>query len=137
MANEFGFTYTRAKKILTDNIKAVTYVGLSSTVPTKDGSNFTELNTNYGYRRATFGTVNAEKNGQIANDEIIFFFVALGDCGSATHVGLFDSKTDTEKPFLTAQLEAPMTIGENYVPLIREHKFIIGLDIAALDTVYE
>lgn len=43
---------------------------------------------------------------------------------------------DSVVPFFTAKLENPMSIGENYVPLIREYKLIIGLDIDTLDTTY-
>lgn len=130
-----GFTYSKAQSILTSHITSGTYVGLSSTTPTKTGSNFTELSTTYGYKRAAFGPVSTQKEAQVANKEIIFFFVALGDCGSATHVGFFSTK-EAATPFLIAQLESPMTIGENYVPLIREYKCIIGLDVTSLDTNY-
>ena len=77
-----GFTTARASKILTDNIKSTTYIGLSSTVPNKDGSNFTEPASSTGYRRAPIGTLNTSKSAQIANDDIIFVFEALADCGS-------------------------------------------------------
>lgn len=132
-----GFTNAKAQSILTSNIKSTTYVGLSSSTPDKDGGNFSELSTANGYKRAAFGKVNTDKDAQIANKEIIFFFVALGDCGSATHLGLFDTETvGTGTPFLMAQLQPALTIAENYVPLIRENKLIIGLDVDVLDTNY-
>ena len=130
-----GFTYDKASNILQSAITSSTYVGLSSTTPTKTGSNFTELPTALGYKRAQLGSTNTTKKAQIANNEIIFFFVALGDMGSATHLGLFSSASGG-LPFLVAELESPLTITENYVPLIREHKLIIGLDIDQLDTNY-
>ena len=130
-----GFTYAKAQSILTSNIRESTYVGLSSTTPDKNGANFNELSKANGYKRAAFGKLNLSKASQVANDEIIFFFVALGDCGSASHLGLFDSEQATV-PFMVAKLQPTLTIGENYVPLIREHKLVIGLDVDVLDTNY-
>lgn len=130
-----GFTYAAAQSLLTSKITKDTWVGLSSTTPTKTGSNFTELNKSLGYKRAQLGAINTSKSGQVANNDIVFFFVALGDMGSATHLGLFDSSSTTT-PFLVAELQSPLTITENYVPLIREKKLIIGLDVDTLDTNY-
>lgn len=136
MADGLGFTYAEAKTILQTEFTENTYIGLSSTIPAKDGSNVTELSAALGYKRAKFGKRDADqKKGQIANAEIIFFFVALGNCGSATHLAMYKDD-DSVVPFFTAKLENPMSIGENYVPLIREYKLIIGLDIDTLDTTY-
>ena len=66
-----GFSPERATSILTSNIRATTYVGLSSTTPAADRSNFTEPATSTGYARAQIGTINTSKSGQVANDEII------------------------------------------------------------------
>ena len=128
-----GFTTARASKILTDNIKSTTYIGLSSTVPNKDGSNFTEPASSTGYRRAQIGTLNTSKSAQIANDDIIFVFEALADCGSFTHVGLFDKDTGGT-PFLVGALTSAITVGSGYVPLIRAKKLVIGLDKEALES---
>lgn len=133
MATDEGFSNAKASAILKQNITSSTYVGLSTTTPNKNGSGWTEPwgttdNVN-GYARGRFGTVNDEINGQITNSEIIFFFVALKDIGSVTHLGLFNAASGkTEFPFLLARLENPLTVNENYVPLIREKKLIIGLD---------
>lgn len=131
----YGFTPTAAQELLLSKINAGTQVGLSSTTPTSEGKNFTELSKALGYKRASFGTVNKTKPGQVANENIIFFFVALGDMGSATHLGLFAGSAATE-PFFVAELDAPLEIMENYVPLIREYKLIIGLDVDFIDTNY-
>lgn len=132
----YGFTPAAAQELLLKKITAGTSVGLSSTAPTEEGKNFTEFRADMGYKRATFGTINTKKDGQIANDDIIFFFVALGNMGSATHLGLFESIL-SKTPFFVAELDAPLEIQENYVPLIREHKFIIGLDVDVIDENYE
>lgn len=128
-----GFTYAEATAILKERITEDTYVGLSSTTPAKDGSNFTEPSKDNGYTRAKFGTVNTSISAQIANKDIIFIFEALADCGSMTHVGLFKSAT-TSTPFLVAQLTNALSVGEGYVPLIRANKLIIGLDKEALES---
>lgn len=138
MSDTLGFTHAKAQSILTANIRESTYVGLSSTVPDKDGNNFSELPTAKGYKRAAFGKINTDKDSQIANEEIIFFFVALSDCGSVTHIGFFATNdiANDKTPFFTAKLQTPLTVDENYVPLIREHRLILGLDIDTLDTSY-
>ena len=105
-----GFTTAKATSILSKNIKSTIYIGLSSTVPNKDGSNFTEPASSTGYRRAPFGTVNTSISAQVANNDIIFVFEALEDCGSFTHVGLFDSATGGT-PFLVGALTSAITSG--------------------------
>lgn len=126
-----GFTYSAATDILKSKITSGTYVCLSTTTPTKTGSNFTEPAASSGYSRKTFGTVDSGKTAQIANSDIIFLFEALEDVGSITHVGLASSATGT--PFLIAALESPLTVSAGYVPLIRAHKLVVGLDKETLD----
>lgn len=123
-----GFTAARAKKILTDNIKSTTYIGLSSTVPDKYGGNFSEPGSSTGYKRHTIGTFTASDDAQISNSEIIFFFEALADCGSFTHIGLFDDNKPETKPFFVGKLTTAITVGKGYVPLIRAGALVIGLD---------
>ena len=129
-----GFTTDRSTQILAQNIKSTTYVGLSSTVPNKDGSNFTEPASSTGYKRRAFGVVNTSVPAQLANDDIIFIFEALEDCGSFTHLGLFDSDNPAEKPFLIGRLTSPITVKSGDVPLIRAKKMVIGLDKEALES---
>lgn len=126
-----GFTRARASKILQDNIKSTTYIGLSTTTPNEEGGGFAEPSGG-GYARAEFGEINTDIKAQIANKKIIFIFEATADCGSVTHVGLFDAEK-TSTPFLVAKLTAPITVGEGYVPLIRARKLVIGLDKEALE----
>ena len=134
MANNLGFTYTEASEILAQRITKETYVGLSSTVPNKYGANFTEPSKDKGYRRAAVGSVNTSISAQVANNDIIFIFEALEDCGSLTHVGLFKSAALTNtNPFLIAELTAPLTVPPGYVPLIRAKRLVIGLDKEALE----
>ena len=127
-----GFTHNAAMGILTSKITNTTYVGLSTTTPNKEGGNFTEPSYSAGYTRAKFGEVNKSIVAQVANKEIIFIFEALADCGSVTHVGLFESAT-SNLPFLIAKLTNALTVGAGYVPLIRANKLVIGLDKEALE----
>ena len=123
-----GFTRAKATSILQAAIDASTYVALSTTEPTEAGGNFTEPPISTGYQRQKFGPVNTTIGGQVANDEIIFLFEAVGDCGSVTHVGLSDSSARGTGVFLMAELVAPLSITAGYVPLIRAEQFIVGLD---------
>lgn len=128
-----GFTYDEATSILQSKITPETLVGLSTTTPDKYGGNFTEPSKSSGYSRQRFGTVNKSIEAQVANQNIIFLFEALTDCGSVTHVGLFKSETAVY-PFLVARLTAALTVGTGYVPLIRANKLVIGLDREALSS---
>lgn len=129
-----GFTNTRATSILSSNIKRDTYVALSSTIPTKDGENFIEPASSTGYTRRAIGDLDVSIPAQIANRDAIFLFEALADCGSFSHLGLSDSKERGSSVFLVAQLTAPVTVPAGYVPLIRAHKLVIGLDKASLES---
>ena len=128
-----GFTTSRATKILTSNITPNTYICLSSTTPTKTGSNFSEPDEKAGYIRKPIGPLNTSIAAQIANDEIVFIFEALEDCGSITHLGLADSNVIGSEVFLVAKLTSPLTVGAGYVPLIRKNKLVIGLDKEKLE----
>ena len=128
-----GFTTSKATEILTSNITTKTYICLSSTTPTKTGSNFSEPAEKAGYIRKPIGRLNTSIAAQIANDEIVFIFEALEDCGSITHLGLADSNVIGSKVFLMAKLTNPLTVRAGYVPLIRKNKLVIGLDKEALE----
>ena len=128
-----GFTTSKATEILTKNITARTYICLSSSTPTKTGDNFSEPAEKAGYIRKPIGPLNTSKEAQIANDEIVFIFEALEDCGSITHLGLADSNVIGSEVFLVAKLTNPLTVGAGYVPLIRKNKLVIGLDKEKLE----
>ena len=128
-----GFTYSAAGAILRDRITSDVYICLSTTTPDKNGANFNEPPISAGYCRAKFGTVDASKSAQVANKNIIFIFEATADCGSVTHVGLANTEAVGTTPFLIGKLVNPITIGKDYVPLIRAHKFVVGLDKEALE----
>ena len=127
-----GFTRDKASSILKSAIEN-SYVALSTTTPTEDGGNFNEPSAANGYQRQSIGALDESIKGQISNKNIIFMFEALGDCGSITHVGLGTSATRGDKIFLMAQLTNPLTVSSGYVPLIRAHGFVVGLDKTNLE----
>lgn len=128
-----GFTREEASAILRERITEDTYVCLSTTTPDESGGNFSEPASSKGYRRAKVGTVDISIPAQIANDDIIFIFESLEDCGSFTHLGLSRQKTIGAAVFLTAKLTETTTVAAGYVPLIRAHKLVVGLDKEALE----
>ena len=128
-----GFTTSKATEILTKNITTRAYICLSSSTPTKTGGNISDPAEKTGYIRRPIGPLNTSIAAQIANDEIVFLFESLEDCGSITHLGLADSNVIGSKVFLMAKLTNPLTVGAGYVPLIRKNKLVIGLDKEKLE----
>ena len=127
-----GFTRNKATSILKSALNGC-YIALSTTTPDQDGNNFTEPATSTGYQRQSIGTLDESISGQVANKNIIFLFEAIGDCGSITHVGASNVADRGGDIFLMAQLTSPLSVGAGYVPLIRAHGFVVGLDKSALD----
>lgn len=128
------FTTSKAKSILTNEIKAnTTYVGLFTTPPTEAGSGFAEPGTETGYVRKLIGALDTSKDRQIANDDVIFFYEAVADCGTLTHFGLFNTSTGGA-PFFYGPLVEPIEVTTGKVPLIRRHELVVGLDKDELDT---
>lgn len=98
------------------------YLGLSTTTPTADGSNFTEPDpSTTGYKRAQINIEEATQytnmmsvptNGAIANIKEITFPEALAPY-TVTHFGIFSQKTvNSGKPLYIHALTAP-TPGED------------------------
>lgn len=128
-----GFTRKRADKILADNIKSDVYVCMSTSTPDEDGGNFSEPEYSTGYARRAVGPMTDIISGQVANEDIVFLFEALEDCGSFTYLGLSDYGMRGDDVFLTAKLTEAVTVDAGYVPLIRRHKLVVGLDKEALE----
>lgn len=115
------------------------YIGLSTTTPNTDGTNFTEPSAASGYKRTLVGTYQAGSGwtnkltptatggvGTLTSNDIIFFPEATASWGTVTHFGVFASLTATE-PIIFGELTAPVTIQQNYVPLFRTGQLIITL----------
>lgn len=110
------FVASYATQFLTNTIKASTEIGLLD-------SSGNELSGG-GYARHAIGTIDTSIEAQIANKDIIFMFEATDDVGTATQFALYNGNTMIFKGNLTSSL----TINDGYVPLIRAHELVIGLD---------
>lgn len=122
------FTTTKSTSLLASIFSENTYIGLSTTVPNDDGSNFIEPPSSSGYARAQIGSVNKSKSAQIANDSIIFFNEAINSgFGTVYYFGAFESASGGT-PFFIGRLQSAISIGSGYVPIFRRHQLVIGLD---------
>ena len=119
-----GFTRREATEILQEVVKG-SYVALSTTTPDQDGNNFTEPAYSTGYLQAPFGDLDTSILGQVSNAKTIFLFEATKDIGSVTYAGLEKSGIGI---CLMVKLSSALPITAGYVPLIRRHGFVIGLD---------
>lgn len=134
-------TTTRANSILDSMFNTTFYIGLSTTVPTRSGSNFTEPatsssvpNSANGYFRAQVDSMTAASDSQTHNSEIIFFNEAVGSgWGTIVAFGCFRSRSDTT-PFFVGELSAAVTVPAEYIPIFRAKQLIIGLDKPTLNT---
>ena len=117
------------------------YIGLSTTTPDTDGSNFTEPSSAYAYARVLLGQRSSSAStynphymvasgsagvGTLQNDRIIYFNEATGSWGTITHFGLFTSASATT-PFIYGALQSSVTILANYVPMFRAGNLVITL----------
>ena len=118
------------------------YIGLSTTMPKPDGSNFTEPSIPAGavddngasitvneYERVSLsGLVSNAANAIVKNTAIIFFNEAEHYAwGTITHFGIFTAKTGGT-PIFYGELTSPVTVQKNYIPIFRKDKLQVGLD---------
>jgi len=121
--------------------KTYYYLGLSTTTPNADGSNFTEpvipdgavndegvkITVNEYERVSLEGKVGSASNAIIRNTAIVFFNESEHyGWGKITHFGIFTSKTGGTPIYVgeLPELEVP----KNYVTIFRVGKLQIGLD---------
>lgn len=111
------------------------YIGLSTTAPNEDGTNFSEPTETYtegdvikrrfinGYERSQYGGTQTKmgpvEENEITNKEIIFFPEATGSWGTMLYFGLFASNDPATLPLVTGALTDSVNIPANYVPLFR------------------
>lgn len=142
-------TRTKANSLLEQLVKNTSgsttsyyYIGLSTTTPKEDGSNFTEPSIPDGtvddegepitvneYQRVSLeGVMGSASNAIIKNSAIIFFNEAEHyGWGKITHFGIFTSKTGGT-PIFYGELSAAVEIPKNYIPIFRAGKLQVGLD---------
>ncbi|MBO5070814.1 MAG: hypothetical protein J6C37_10720 [Roseburia sp.] len=121
--------------------KTYYYIGLSTTTPDVNGSNFTEpvipdgaeddegnaITTNEYQRVSLEGVMGSAADGIIKNSAIIFFNEAEHyGWGTITHFGIFTAKSGGTPIFWG---EVPSTeVQKNYIPIFRAGKLQVGLD---------
>ena len=126
----------------TGTTKTYYYIGLSTTAPNPDGSNFTEPQIPSGavdddrnpitvneYQRVSLqNAMGAASNAIIKNSAIIFFNEAEHyGWGTITHFGIFTAKTGGT-PIFYGELSSSVQIPQNYIPIFRAGKLQVGLD---------
>lgn len=125
------FTTSKAQSILTSNVGK--YFGLLSAEPNEAGTSYEEPTIGTGgYARGVVTNWDTSKGKQIANSAIIFLFEATADLGTFTHFALFSSESGSSMTFY-GELTGEVTVSNGYVPLIRKHELIIGLDKEVLE----
>lgn len=98
------FTTAMANSVLYENFhgdaeggdKRKVYIGLSSTAPSEDGSNFTEpeATKTTGYHRGEIGSKMAQaSNRQIQNNTVCYMSLLRADLGTVGYFGLFTAKS--------------------------------------------
>lgn len=120
------------------------YIGLSTTTPSRDGTNFTEP-TGASYERQLLGSSSSSylqkmgdpdaDGGSITNDNSIneyggkIFFPELGTneaWGNITHIGLFSAKTDGTL-IAYASLDSSITPTSGSIPMIPSESLTFSL----------
>lgn len=110
-----------------------TYIGLSTTEPNENGGNVTEPASDTGYKRMKLTVMGTPRDGQIQNDDIIFFPESLGSgWGTITHFCLYNSQTGGV-PYYVGELNSPVQVPAGYIPIFRAKALIVGLDKETLD----
>jgi len=110
------------------------YMGLSTSTPNADGTNFTEPSSTLGYARSVIGisgqsatqVMGNPSNGSVSNTDIIFFPEATSAWGTITHFGLFTAASGGTL-IVYGALTSPITVSANYVPLFRVGNFTLTL----------
>lgn len=125
-------SYFLANKVLdgmigrTSIFSSATYLGLSTTAPTRDGKGYTEPPAENGYKRTALGIsgqLSSQKmrdgiSGGTQNKETIYFPEATGSWGECTYYLLFD-KAEEGNLLAYGELDEPITPVNGTVPLIR------------------
>lgn len=136
------FSQSKAQSILSSNVGK--YVGLLYSDPSSGVVDEPTISSVTGYTRGIVQGWDTSKSRQIANNSIIFMFECLQDLctnGGFTHFACFGSATSSSPDYYGELVDingnpTEVTVNAGYVPLIRKHEMIIGLDKTVLDTNY-
>lgn len=121
------------KSLFPDNTTESTYIGLSTTEPDENGGNVTEPASDTGYKRMKLTVMGTPTDGQIQNEDIIFFPESLGSgWGTITHFCLYSTQTGGV-PYYVGALNSAVQVPAGYIPIFRANALIVGLDKDELD----
>ena len=114
------------------------YIGLSTTTPAADGTNFTEPSTSNGYARKLIGQYNTASTqlmgtptfsagvGTITNDSAIQFNEATTSWGTITYFGLFSAATGGT-PLVWGALTTATAVAAETIPIFRTSQFTLTM----------
>lgn len=114
------------------------YMGLSTTTPAADGTNFTEPSSANGYARTLVGQYNTPSTqvmgtpsfsagvGTITNTSIIYFPEATASWGSITYFGLFTAASGGT-PLVWGALTTATTVAQETIPVFRASQFTLTM----------
>lgn len=121
------------KSLFPNSTTESTYIALSTTEPNENGGNVTEPASDTGYKRMKLTVMGEPKDGQIQNEDIIFFPESLGNgWGTITHFALYSTQSGGT-PYYVGALNSAVQVPAGYIPIFRANAFIIGLDKEELD----
>lgn len=115
------------------------YIGLSTTTPASDGSNFTEPSSSNGYERALVGQYNSSTTqkmgtptfsagvGTITNNSAIQFNEATSTWNTITHFGLFTAATGGT-PLVWGALTTSVVVAAETIPVFRVSQFTLTME---------
>lgn len=138
------FTTAKANSILNDVFKGspegasgtdFVYIGLSSTEPSEDGTNFTEpeASSATGYHRGEIGSkMGNASNRQIQNTSVCYMSLLRTDLGPVGYFGLFTTKTGGE-PFFCGPLTTEINLSVDHIPVVDIGGLVVGLDKETLE----
>lgn len=129
---------SKANTILSDLFQSTFYIGLSTTEPTATGGSISEPTSDTGYKRMPLKDVmSSASDGQIQNNEIIFFPESKKTWGTVTHFVIYNGKSGS--PVFYGKLNGsgltvpgPDSNGDGYCPIFRVGALKVGLDKESL-----
>lgn len=111
------------------------YMGMSTTIPNADGSNFTEPNVNTGYKRFVLtdvdnsvfgGATVVGSSASVSNEDAVMQTIATAPWGTLRYIGLFDQATGGT-PYVFAPLTESIAISADQLPILRVGDMTISI----------
>lgn len=103
-------------------IPAKYYLGLSTTVPSVDGSNVHEPSGSAGYARVELTGLTEPTSGVVSNGQAINFNESTGAWGTVTHFLVYDAEAvNTGNLLMYGELTTPRTVETATIMTIKEN----------------